>query len=187
MYYQARFYDPQVGRFLSEDPLGLGAGPNLFEYAYNNPLRYSDPTGNNPWQWAVAGGGALTAAAGGGAVGAAAAAAAPPLLVAAAGAAAIYGAWHFGEWIADQPWNPLTHPKVPPAPPLCSLRDRVIPFPQPVPRPTPLFPPLPNKPGELCPLKEQQGRICIYECRDGMRFTTLLADKNQKCPPVAGR
>jgi RHS repeat-associated protein len=187
LYYRARFYDPQVGRFLSEDPLGLSAGPNPFEYAYDNPLRYVDPTGNQPWQWALAGGAAAGEAAATGVLGAFAAAAGPPLLVAAAGAALVYGAWEGGKWIAAQPWNPLTHPKTAPAPPMCDLRDRVIPFPKPVPRPTPLFPPLPNKPGELCPLKEQVGRICTYECSDGTKFTTLLADKNQKCPPVAGR
>jgi RHS repeat-associated protein len=64
LYYRARFYDPQVGRFLSEDPLGLSAGPNPYEYGFDNPLRYVDPTGNQPWQQAaLAGGGTVGGAA----------------------------------------------------------------------------------------------------------------------------
>jgi RHS repeat-associated protein len=65
-YYRARFYDPQLGRFLSEDPIGLSGGPNPYEYAYDNPLRYVDPTGNQPWPWQVVfvGGGTATGAAG---------------------------------------------------------------------------------------------------------------------------
>jgi RHS repeat-associated protein len=29
-YYQARYYDPKLGRFISEEPLRLSEGPNLF-------------------------------------------------------------------------------------------------------------------------------------------------------------
>jgi RHS repeat-associated protein len=36
--YRARWYDPQQGRFLSEDPLGFKAGINLYSYVRNNPL-----------------------------------------------------------------------------------------------------------------------------------------------------
>jgi RHS repeat-associated protein len=46
MYYRARFYDPQVGRFLSEDPLGFGGGDiNLYGYVWQSPLRSRDPLG----------------------------------------------------------------------------------------------------------------------------------------------
>ncbi|MBG9795002.1 hypothetical protein ABD76_22045 [Paenibacillus dendritiformis] len=49
-YLRARWYDPGIGRFLTEDtyegeinnPLSF----NLYTYVYNNPLIYSDPTGN---------------------------------------------------------------------------------------------------------------------------------------------
>ena len=39
-----RFYDPDSGRFISEEPLGLD-GPNLYWYTLNNPINYVDPTG----------------------------------------------------------------------------------------------------------------------------------------------
>jgi RHS repeat-associated protein len=45
MYYRARFYDPQIGRFTSEDPIGLTGGINLYGYVDNNPLAFSDPFG----------------------------------------------------------------------------------------------------------------------------------------------
>jgi RHS repeat-associated protein len=46
MYYRARFYDPQIGRFISEDPIGFGGGDiNLYAYVGNNPINYKDPTG----------------------------------------------------------------------------------------------------------------------------------------------
>jgi RHS repeat-associated protein len=44
-YYRARYYDPQTGKFISEDPIGVGDGPNVYQYAYNAPIRYTDPTG----------------------------------------------------------------------------------------------------------------------------------------------
>jgi len=37
MYYRARFYDPQLGRFISEDPIGLAVGINSLAYVSNNP------------------------------------------------------------------------------------------------------------------------------------------------------
>jgi RHS repeat-associated protein len=45
-YYRARYYDPKVGRFLSEDPIGFAGGDNNF-YAYvrNNPVNLIDPSG----------------------------------------------------------------------------------------------------------------------------------------------
>ena len=44
-----RFYDPSIGRWLSEDPSGLDGGVNLFGYAVNNPIRFIDPLGLWPW------------------------------------------------------------------------------------------------------------------------------------------
>lgn len=41
-----RDYDPTVGRYLQPDPLGLMSGQtNLYAYANNSPLAFTDPTG----------------------------------------------------------------------------------------------------------------------------------------------
>ena len=42
-YYGARYYDPYIGRFTQRDPIGDGV--NWYAYTYNNPLKYTDPTG----------------------------------------------------------------------------------------------------------------------------------------------
>jgi RHS repeat-associated protein len=44
-----RYYDPQAGRFIHQDPIGLTGGVNLFQYAVN-PINWVDPLGlsNNP-------------------------------------------------------------------------------------------------------------------------------------------
>jgi len=44
VFLRARYYDPRVGRFISRD-LGYVSGINLYEYVYNNPLIYTDPSG----------------------------------------------------------------------------------------------------------------------------------------------
>ena len=44
-YYRARYYDPGLARFLSEDPLGLTAGLNPYVYAFNDPINLVDPSG----------------------------------------------------------------------------------------------------------------------------------------------
>jgi RHS repeat-associated protein len=41
-YYRARYYNPKLGRFISEDPLG---GANSYLYAGNNPVSFDDPLG----------------------------------------------------------------------------------------------------------------------------------------------
>ena len=40
-----RYYDPELGRYITSDPIGLQGGMNTFGYAYQNPLMYSDPLG----------------------------------------------------------------------------------------------------------------------------------------------
>jgi len=68
MYYRNRYYDPDTGRFLTHDPLGItpnaqqpnsfgiigqfNDGSNLYEYAGSNVVAHSDPYGldmTTPW------------------------------------------------------------------------------------------------------------------------------------------
>ena len=45
-YYRARYYDQNVGRFISEDPARLrGDGANFYAYAQNRPTVLVDPGG----------------------------------------------------------------------------------------------------------------------------------------------
>lgn len=63
-YYRARYYDPTIGRFISEDPLRFLSGvDDFFAYVSNNPVILKDPTGlkvikcfrrtrfNGKWRW----------------------------------------------------------------------------------------------------------------------------------------
>jgi|GEM_PF-1487164 len=40
-----RYYDPKTGRYVEADPIGLDGGINLFTYAKNNPLIFTDVFG----------------------------------------------------------------------------------------------------------------------------------------------
>ena len=47
IYYRARYYDPQTGRFTSEDPMGFLAGDaNFYRYVFNDPVNLTDPSGH---------------------------------------------------------------------------------------------------------------------------------------------
>lgn len=62
-YYRARYYDPKLGRFISEDPIGFDGGINFFSYVASNPANWIDPFGHQtapppppnipggPWTW----------------------------------------------------------------------------------------------------------------------------------------
>ena len=54
-YYRARFYDSEVGRFVSEDPIGFEGGINAYAYVENNPAVWIDPSGLHrtwaDWWW----------------------------------------------------------------------------------------------------------------------------------------
>ena len=46
LYYDnVRYYDPGLGRFISEDPSGMKGGINLYDYTGNDPSTLVDPTG----------------------------------------------------------------------------------------------------------------------------------------------
>jgi len=51
-YYRARYYDPQAGRFLREDPVGFRGGISKYAYVSNSATNFIDPSGNcedSPW------------------------------------------------------------------------------------------------------------------------------------------
>ncbi len=58
-YFGARWYDPELGRWLSPEPLGLD-GPNLYHFCLNDPVNGYDPNrlewydiqeAQNYWKW----------------------------------------------------------------------------------------------------------------------------------------
>jgi len=52
-YNHNRWYDPSVGRWMSEDPIGFfGGQANLSAYVGNSPTNWSDPSGLEPPWWA---------------------------------------------------------------------------------------------------------------------------------------
>jgi len=63
-FYRARYYDPALKRFISEDPIGLNGGLNLYRYVGANPLQYTDPSGLLSAGELMMGFGALVAVAG---------------------------------------------------------------------------------------------------------------------------
>src|SRR5207302_993159 len=44
-FYRARYYDPVLKRFISEDPIGTMAGLNLHAYVSGSPMNAADPLG----------------------------------------------------------------------------------------------------------------------------------------------
>lgn len=48
-FYRARYYNPMLQRFISEDPMGLlGGSTNLYPYVSNDPIYLTDPSGRCP-------------------------------------------------------------------------------------------------------------------------------------------
>lgn len=56
-----RYYDPETGRYITSDPIGLDGGINLYSYVENNPTNKIDSAGLNPAQGAITGGNIGTA------------------------------------------------------------------------------------------------------------------------------
>ncbi|MHB9047276.1 MAG: RHS repeat-associated core domain-containing protein [Pirellulales bacterium] len=57
-YYRARWYDPESGRFVGEDPLGFAAGDvNVQRYVGNSPVNFTDPSGLSGGSGGGSGGG----------------------------------------------------------------------------------------------------------------------------------
>ncbi|OQS31026.1 hypothetical protein B0T40_23720 [Chromobacterium haemolyticum] len=46
-YNRYRYYDPEIGRFISRDPIGLMGGFNIYNYT-PNPVTWTDPLGLTP-------------------------------------------------------------------------------------------------------------------------------------------
>jgi len=44
-----RYYDPETGRWLTQDPIGYSGDINLYRYCYNNPISNVDPNGDFSW------------------------------------------------------------------------------------------------------------------------------------------
>jgi len=52
-YNHHRYYDPEIGRYITSDPIGLEGGVNTFAYAFSNPHRFVDIYGlqaTGSWQ-----------------------------------------------------------------------------------------------------------------------------------------
>jgi len=43
-----RAYDADLGRWLSEDPIGMPDGPNMYAYVANRAVVWNDPLGDGP-------------------------------------------------------------------------------------------------------------------------------------------
>ena len=50
-FYRARNFAPNVGHFISQDPIRFGGGVDFYVYVGNNPLTRIDPSGTDPYDW----------------------------------------------------------------------------------------------------------------------------------------
>jgi RHS repeat-associated protein len=52
-YNRHRYYDPQMGRYITQDPIGLEGGVNLYGYVEGNPAGTIDPLGLDSTVWRI--------------------------------------------------------------------------------------------------------------------------------------
>ncbi len=56
-HFRARWYDPETGRWLSNDPIGISGGLNLYAFCGNDPVNFVDPMGlaivKNKTSWPI--------------------------------------------------------------------------------------------------------------------------------------
>ena len=55
-YSRARWYSPYLGRFMSRDPIGIDDGLHMYAYVGNDPINYTDPSGECALAGAAIGG-----------------------------------------------------------------------------------------------------------------------------------
>ncbi|WP_156312628.1 RHS repeat domain-containing protein [Marinagarivorans algicola] len=48
-----RDYDPEIGRYIQSDPIGLGDGVNTYGYVHGDPINYYDPNGKSAVRWSL--------------------------------------------------------------------------------------------------------------------------------------
>jgi len=46
-YFRSRWYEPETGRWLSPDPIGISGGLNLYAFCNNDPVNFVDPMGED--------------------------------------------------------------------------------------------------------------------------------------------
>ena len=100
-YNRARYYDPALARFISEDPIGLAGGVNQYAYAESDPINATDPYGLAPCTHEQLAGGAIQATFSDGNIVCKEGTGLPPIVTTAPqnpnGAAAVYGARKGGQ------------------------------------------------------------------------------------------
>ena len=211
-YYRARWYDPQIGRFISEDPIGFAGGDvNLYGYVRNQPLIYRDSSGLFPGADILPNtlgqfGGALTAI-GGALATAGGAIASSPAVVAGGGFAIGYGIGYYpGQYTANSPSNPFVNgplnPFGTPFPAEVANLPRIHPLPFPnqaekcdvKPKPISMATPRPFvPPGEPARFCRKNGELplgdkkrCFYACKGGgfPGWYNIATDVgiNESCP-----
>ena len=188
---RARFYDPTLGRFISEDPIGFRGGDvNLFGYVQNRPLMRRDSIGLFP-DGAVLN--ADTVRSLGPVATVLSALAAPEIAVAATGVGAIYGASLIGDYTANHPsnpfvngpWNPFgnPHPSVRPLPPTITSPTSQ-PYCKPVPRAIPFYnwpPEYPIPLGPYPPWTPEKHDDCVQKCSHLLGIPGDYGNKYRAC------